>query len=501
MTDDRAKAVEAAEEILAEPVVPARELPPPSQPLAVARLLAAEEHTHPDGLVLYYWRGGWWQWQTSRWVERRQDAVRSEVYRYTEHAYYWGKEGEDVVEKDWAPTRHKVSDVLDALAAVCQLAGARDQPTWLDDRSTGPIVACANGLLEVTTHRLLPHTPAFFNVVRVPFNYDPEASAPRRWLKFLGEIFENDLASIAALQEWFGYVISGRLDLQKILLWIGRTRSGKGVSARVLGKLIGRENVAGPTLSSLGANFGLAPLIGKPLAVVADARLDVRSVSSNAIVERLLSISGEDSLTVDIKYQQQWTGKLPTRFWLISNELPHLGDASMAVIGRFVILNTTRSWLGREDLTLERELEDELPGILNWALAGLARLAREQRFTPTPATDDIIATLQELASPVAAFVRDRCQIDPSLETVVEDLYRAWKQWAEDNGQRAKTKQNFGRDLRAAVPRVKLSRPGAHAASRGRVYRGLGLLPEDADDLPWDPPAAESADKRQRGGDL
>jgi putative DNA primase/helicase len=112
--------------------------------------------------------------------------------------------------------------------------------------------------------------------------------------------------------------------LQKILLWIGRTRSGKGASARVLGKLIGRENVAGPTLSSLGTNFGLAPLIGKPLAVVADARLDGRG-SSNVIVERLPSISGEDTLTFDIKYQQQWNGKLPTRFWLISNELRTLG--------------------------------------------------------------------------------------------------------------------------------------------------------------------------------
>jgi putative DNA primase/helicase len=365
------------------------------------------------------------------------DSVRAEIYRYTEHAWYWARQGDKLVEKGWAPTRHKVSDVLDALASVCELDGAQNQPAWLDDRSSGPIVACANGLLEVTTGVLLPHTAAFFNQTRVPFDYSPEAPEPQRWLQFLSEIFEDNAASIAALQEWFGYVISGRLDLQKSLLWIGRTRSGKGASARVLGKLLGRENVAGPTLASLGTNFGLAPLIGKPLAVVADARLGGRG-GSNVIVERLLSISGEDSLTVDIKYQQQWTGKLPTRFWLISNELPHLGDASMAVIGRFVVLNTSRSWLGREDLKLEPALEGELPGIPNWALAGLARLALEHRFTYTPATDDIIAALQELASPVAAFVQDRCQVEPSLEVAVDDLYKAWKQWAEDNGHRAKT---------------------------------------------------------------
>ena len=34
-------------------------------------------------------------------------------------------------------------------------------------------------------------------------------------------------------------MISGRLDLHKILLLVGPTRAGKGVIARVLGALIG----------------------------------------------------------------------------------------------------------------------------------------------------------------------------------------------------------------------------------------------------------------------
>src|SRR5262249_22776834 len=155
------------------------------------------------------------------------DAVRGETYRFCENAWYWSKQGEDLVQKDWAPTRHKVSDVLDALAAVCHLDATRDQPAWLDDRAAGPIVACANGLLDGAANVPLPHPPGFFNQTRVPFDYDAQAAPPRRWLAFLNDIFDNDADSIAALQEWFGYVVSGRLDLQKILLWIGRTRSGK----------------------------------------------------------------------------------------------------------------------------------------------------------------------------------------------------------------------------------------------------------------------------------
>jgi putative DNA primase/helicase len=356
----------------------ARELPPPSDPMQVAHELARERYTHPDGLTLRHWRGGWWQWRTSHWVEVEQRAMAATAYRFTERAVYARPKGEVL---PWAPNRHKIADLLDALAAVVHLGADVSMPAWLDGRAyDGLLVATGNGLLDVGARRLLEHTPAFWNATSVPFAYDPVAALPRRWLVFLGELWENDAQSVAALQEWFGYVISGRLDLHKILLLIGPTRAGKGVTTKILGALVGTENVAGPTLSSLNGDFGLAPLLGKTLAVVSDARLNGRNAS--VVVERLLSISGEDTLTVNRKYREQWTGKLPTRLMLCSNELPQLGDASMAIAGRFVPLLLTRSWLGREDHQLEQALREELTGILNWALDGLERLAEQGWFHP-----------------------------------------------------------------------------------------------------------------------
>ena len=84
---------------------------------------------------------------------------------------------------------------------------------------------------------------------------------------------------IDVLGEWFGYVISGRTDLHKILLMVGPTRGGKGAIARVLTAMVGRKNFAGPTLNSLSGEFGLAPLIGKPLAVISDARFAGKDAS------------------------------------------------------------------------------------------------------------------------------------------------------------------------------------------------------------------------------
>ncbi|MBA2489139.1 MAG: hypothetical protein H0V36_07465, partial [Chloroflexi bacterium] len=450
------------------------ELPPPSDPMAVARELVHERYALASGdLTLRHWRGGWWTWALSHWVEREERAVRKECYAFTEHAVYPAGKGV----KPWEPTRVKVGNLLEALAAVTHLDETVDQPSWIGGKGGGAVVggavvAVANGLLDLGRRHLLPHSPGYWNQTAVPFDFDPEAPPPVRWLSFLSELWPGDQESVDALAEWFGYVVSGRLDMHKILLIVGPTRGGKGTIARLLGKCIGPANVAGPTLSSLSYDFGLAPLLGKSLAVISDARLDA-SRDSSVVVERLLAISGEDTITVNRKYREQWTGKLPTRFLVISNELPRLGDASATIANRFVVLLLRESWLGREDHGLEAILTTELSGILNWALAGLDRLTAQDRFTRPASTDEAILALQDLASPVAAFVRDQCVIGTGHEAMIDLIFGRWREWAEVNGNRPGSRQTFGRNLRAVVPGLRVSQP-RDGDTRDRMYQGIGL---------------------------
>jgi hypothetical protein len=143
-----------------------------------------------------------------------------------------------------------------------------------------------------------------------------------------------------------------------------------------------------PTPASLTKDFGLAPLIGKPVAIFADARFGGRS-DQQAVAERLLSISGEDGQTISRKYIDAWTGRLTTRFLIISNELPRFGDASGALAKRFVILTLKHSFYDKEDHGLEKRFSPELPGILNWALEGRDRLIKRGHFVQrTPVSLD-----------------------------------------------------------------------------------------------------------------
>jgi putative DNA primase/helicase len=254
-----------------------------------------------------------------------------------------------------------------------------------------------------------------------------------------------------------------------MMLLVGPRRSGKGTIARVLTRLIGSGNVCGPTTSSLAGPFGLQPLIGKTLAIVSDARFSAENIPT--VVERLLCVSGEDTLTVDRKFLDSVTMKLPTRFMFLTNELPELSDSSGALVGRFVILRTTRSFYGKEDPALTNKLMDELPSILNWAIQGWRRLREQGRFIMPQSVEDAVRDIEDLSSPVGAFVRDECVVEPGLRVDVDDLYKAWGQWCDRDGRdRATTKQRFGRDLAAVAPGV-VSRRGS---GNVRFYSGINL---------------------------
>ena len=456
-------------------VQPPLQLPSPTAPMQVAR--AFVKHAClidgiPDAPTLRHWRGGWWVWRTTHWAEVENRTVRSLLYAFTEHAVYSEVVMGVKITKLWQPNRRKIGDLLEALGSITILSDDTDQPSWLDHRNSGTIIAVNNGLLDLVSRDLYPHTPRFFNQTSVPFAYEPHAAEPRHWLNFLDALWPQDADAINLLAEWCGYVISGRTDLHKIMLMVGPTRGGKGAIARVLTQLVGKKNVAGPTLHSLSGDFGMAPLIGKPLAIISDARLSGKD--GNIVVERLLSISGEDTLTVNRKYRDQWTGKLPSRLHVISNELPKLGDASAAIVGRIILLPLSRTWLGKEDFDLELRLHGELSGILNWCLNGLERLTidNRNRFTRLAAAEDMIGTMRDLASPVAAFVREKCEVGINKEIEVGLLFDAYKLWCDANNYPKSPMPVFARDLRAAVASIRVRMPGTH--NRVRLYTGIDL---------------------------
>ena len=336
-------------------------------------------------------------------------------------------------------------------------------PGEIYDLNPKEIICFPNGLLHVPTGQFLPPTPKFFTFTCSAFDYDPKAPKPKRWMRFLEEMWPGD----NTLMQYIGYMLSGDTSLQKILMIVGPPGSGKSTLLRVMAHVVGQDNVVWTDVESLSDKFGLEALTGKTIAFLPDEVFDYRTCKVG--IDRLKRISGEDTVSIRRMREKSLTLRLPVRFVISTNEIPRLRGSAAAMARRFLILRVPE-FMGIEDTGLTKTLCEEAPGILNLAIKALKELYDQGFKQPSP---EDIEEIRDLGSSVEAFVKDCCVLNGEVETDV--LYIHYTGWAESNGEHRIDAREFGRQLRSSVPHVQKAQRHT-PQGRTRVYTGISVEP-------------------------
>ena len=432
-----------------------------------------------DGIQTLWYDGSvFWHWRSGKYVACDRDDVKHKLYVFL--AEYCRAYDQAKIK----PDQNLVGKVLDPVPGMCKLPADQRVPCWLDGRvkpSSRDVISCANGLLDTNTLELMPHTPAYFTMNRLDFDYDPDAPVPERWLRFLDELWPGDPESQQALQEMFGYYLTPDTSHHKAHVMIGPPRSGKGTIAYILEQLLGEGNTAGPLISSLGKPFGLESLIGKTLAIVPDARVSKRTDTA-PIVEALLAITGDDKVSVQRKNKVDWHGRLGARLLILSNTVPETVDEGGVLPTRFIVLAMAVSFLNREDTGLRDVLRWEVPGIMNWSLVGLRLLRERGRFMQPEAGLKRLGDIEVKTTPGPAFVKDCLLLNKTALVLHEQVWKVWEEWCEGKGIEPGTRAMMGKMLRETLgdklgddyrPRPKGGLEGLEE-KRPWWYRGIAL---------------------------
>jgi len=343
------------------------------------------------------------------------------------------------------------------------------------------LLIAQNGILHIKSQVLLPHDKKYFTTHILNYDHDFNAKPPN-WEKFLAEIFEGDKERIALLQEWFGYLISGQTNCQKIMLLKGSPRGGKGIIGHIIGALIGEKGFAGGTLEGFATGSYMETLATKSAVFIGDAEKTVPKNICSLVTSRMKSISGEDEITFKRKYKSDMNCHIPARITIASNSLPRLFDDSGAWASRLLIIPFRKSFLGKEDFGLRDRLVLEVAGIANWALKGLERLANNKNiFTYSEASRMEVLEVQEISSPISVFINSGvCEFTPGTFTSSRRLYAAYCDHAKalTPGDLALSHYRFSSAFKDAVQgkpcRYKV---GSKAGASARGFEGLAINQE------------------------
>jgi putative DNA primase/helicase len=147
--------------------------------------------------------------------------------------------------------------------------------------------------------------------------------------------------------------------------------------------------------------------------------------------EWLLKITGGDPVTIGRKYLKAWTGVLPMKVIMLSNQVPNFNDTNL--VSRFVKVAFQVSFRGREDINLRSKLEKELPGIANRCLNGYRRLCRRDRFIQPSSGLALERELAERSNAWQAFFNDTCVFDQDGTVTKGWLFGKFQLWCEKKG--------------------------------------------------------------------
>jgi putative DNA primase/helicase len=208
--------------------------------------------------------------------------------------------------------------------------------------------------------------------------------------------------------------------------------------------------------------------------------VDAKPEHRNMAASRMNQISGEDSISAERKnIGIDWNGQLPGRLWLWGNTLPNFGAATVAMVERLITWPFRHSFKHRQDRKLSEKLYAELPSILNWALAGLARLRERGDFPKLPpACQQMNDALLHRHSPIVSFISECTKVTPRASVVKDELCYVFDHFLMHIGVHPVARQTLTSKLEE-MHSVADARRARHPKTGERVpiYRGIRLNDE------------------------
>jgi putative DNA primase/helicase len=457
---------------------------------------------HLEGLVRYAAETGFYLWDGSVWVLDRFDAVRAAA-----HEVARGIAANAAAHKDGTEDGAKVARELHKWASYAQ--STRGLDSMIRELSAMPevaldvdrldcrhdLLAFRNGTVDLRTGALGPHDPTHLLTRRVDVDFDPDATAPT-WDYFLQSVFPSDPQLPAFVQRLVGYGITGHTREQCFAVLWGTGSNGKSVFTDTLTSVFRSITVTTPfstfeTKPNGGIPNDLAALKGARLVMASEG--DQGRPMAEAVIKR---ITGRDLIAARFMRREFFEFAPTFLIFLATNYKPNFRGQDEGLWRRVKLIPWTRYFAPADrDHYLPEKLLAEKAGIVAWAVRGAVDWYANGLGEPSVVVE-ATRDYRETADNLQGFLPGVLVKDDTAELLGAEAFRAYREWAEEEGLQARevwTRKTFYGALdERGIPR--------HKKERGVVLQGVRLaLPGETPEAPEGPRTADSGPAKGPAG--
>lgn len=298
-----------------------------------------------------------------------------------------------------------------------------------------------NGILELASWTLVPHSESFGFTSIVDFDYDPEAKCPL-WEKTMDKVLPDKPLDVAVLQEFFGYALSGtKITHAKALIMNGDGSNGKSTIIDVF------KHIIKGNYSSLPWSSVMSP--------EKSYQMSYKLVNFSEEVGKKDFIDSTNTMKLIIAGGEYQTRKLycnpitirnRTKFILACNKLPATDDLSYGFIRRMILIDFKAEITPETDpdfdINIKEKLEQEASGILNWCIEGYKRLVEQGGFSSSDDVNRALSAYLEENNPIISFFEECIEVGDDYKESFQALYDAYVLHCKHSGVKSQKKVTF-----------------------------------------------------------
>lgn len=310
-----------------------------------------------------------------------------------------------------------------------------------------PHVCVDNGVLNLLTGELKPHSPEYHFVDRIPVRYKSNADTSI-YERYFDDWTQRE-ADKRTLIEMVGHALvpDANERYKKFLMLTGDTNNGKSVFFRCVKALLNgpdgtEQNVSNVKLSKLSTQrFANSSVYGNMANIAGE--IDGKKIRNTA---SLKDITGGDSVEVEPKGTQSFFETINATMMFAANDPPVIGDRDkQAIASRLVpvnlpysfVDNPTENDLFEKQRRPESELEDELltdealSGLLRLAVEGVQRLEKNGGDVSLPESPrERLRRYERTADPMRQFGAECLRNEAGEYVLKEHITEIYEEWAE-----------------------------------------------------------------------
>jgi putative DNA primase/helicase len=296
-----------------------------------------------------------------------------------------------------------------------------------DELDTEPwLFNVLNGTIDLRTGEIREHRKEDFITKLAPVTFDPAAECPR-WMEFLQTIFDGNEELIGYMQRLVGYCLTGVTEEHILPFLHGTGANGKSTLCETILKLMGPDYAMKAAPDLLMAKrlethpTERADLFGKRFVACIETEEGRRM--AEALVKEL---TGGDRVRARRMREDFWEFTPTHHVWLVGNHKPTVIGTDHGIWRRIKLIPfDVVIPEADQDKKLPAKLVGELPGILNWAIAGCLDWQQGGMREPDivrAATTQYSAEMDE----VGQFIDEYCEVGDFLASA-GDLFKDFQE--------------------------------------------------------------------------